>query len=938
MSGTIFSVNDISGIPSIEVNSNGNISLAEFSGNVGIGTSNPAVTLDVDGDGLRLWSTTTVNPSFIVRGSDGRRFDLYAGSNLMQVGGSIQINQNNSYITFAQGNGVPYNVRLNAEGTGTLALRYNTTAQIFNIYNTYTDASNYERGWLKWAGNVFQIGTESLGTGVTRQVSILSANSAIHLGGSTSGFNTSTGRLYLSNTGRSTSWGGSDGYIEGVTSSHFAIGVINQERMRIDSTGSMGIGTTNPGNTLHIASAVPAIRLEDTDGGYSTVSGNGAHVTISADVGNTQTGSRIDFDIDGSNVARIDSNGNVGIGTSSPTSPLHVIGNATISSTANIGQISLNGTRTITSNTGNVTMRLRALGRTTAGAAHIIGDTANNVMTNSSGDTVNLSIDNTVNQTGTAGHTDVLINRTQTAVGSGNQYLLDAQVGGTSYFKIGNDGKFGRMNNSYSAWTSAQNTIEMGGNGLRIYAYGQEIAGCYGPTTKFHVGKYTGGSYTFLKSETTGTLALEHGTTATGLHLYNTYTDASNYERGILEWDTNELILGTEALGTGTKRDVKVNTNTFVDGDLTFASDGAGANWLKFYRQQGNYWRLTSSGVGDVFTVVGNLITFPQNVLIQRGGLEVQNTIHNTAEPFKGTITFNDAATTFTAFKVNVTDTNSASSSLLMDLQVGGASKFKVDKSGFITATRFSTANTYMWFNNNNSYLRIFNSYLYEGGANAWDIRNGTNAQTFNIYNTYTDASNYERGFLKWNSNFFEIGTEALGTGTDRSTRITAGSSYFELVANSSQGQINFRNGARFKFPFNGTVEVRTSGNVPGTFAGHIHQVYSADIVATTIADMTGEVETLTTTTATQIASFPTSHLGAKLVIQAADTVTGERQMSEILLVHDGTTVTSTEYGIIYTNASLATYTASISGGNVIVQATSASTNSTTYKVMETLI
>lgn len=48
--------------------------------------------------------------------------------------------------------------------------------------------------------------------------------------------------------------------------------------------------------------------------------------------------------------------------------------------------------------------------------------------------------------------------------------------------------------------------------------------------------------------------------------------------------------------------------------------------------------------------------------------------------------TWNAAATVFTGIKLNVTDTASSASSLLMDLQVGGSSKLKADKSGNITA------------------------------------------------------------------------------------------------------------------------------------------------------------------------------------------------------------------------------------------------------------
>jgi hypothetical protein len=48
--------------------------------------------------------------------------------------------------------------------------------------------------------------------------------------------------------------------------------------------------------------------------------------------------------------------------------------------------------------------------------------------------------------------------------------------------------------------------------------------------------------------------------------------------------------------------------------------------------------------------------------------------------------TWNASGTTFAAVKMNVTDTASAAGSLLLDLQVGGASQFRVSKGGRITA------------------------------------------------------------------------------------------------------------------------------------------------------------------------------------------------------------------------------------------------------------
>jgi hypothetical protein len=61
---------------------------------------------------------------------------------------------------------------------------------------------------------------------------------------------------------------------------------------------------------------------------------------------------------------------------------------------------------------------------------------------------------------------------------------------------------------------------------------------------------------------------------------------------------------------------------------------------------------------------------------------------------------------------------------------------------------------------------------LFTGGL---DIYQSTSAKTLNIYNTYSNTSNYERFAISWDSNTLRLRTQAAGTGTQRNLSISAG-------------------------------------------------------------------------------------------------------------------------------------------------------------------
>jgi hypothetical protein len=95
------------------------------------------------------------------------------------------------------------------------------------------------------------------------------------------------------------------------------------ERMRINSSGNVGIGTDAPGARLNVAGALgavigggaSAIRMTNTD--------TSNYASISAGIVGTSNGG-MDFSVDGTRRMVISGSGKVGIGTDSPSAPLSI--------------------------------------------------------------------------------------------------------------------------------------------------------------------------------------------------------------------------------------------------------------------------------------------------------------------------------------------------------------------------------------------------------------------------------------------------------------------------------------------------------------------------------------------------------------------------------------------------------------------------------------
>ena len=223
------------------------------------------------------------------------------------------------------------------------------------------------------------------------------------------------------------------------------------------------------------------------------------------------------------------------------------------------------------------------------------------------------------------------------------------------------------------------------------------------------------------------------------------------------------------------------------------------------------------SGATGAVNLGSNAFTASRATLAT-GTITTSNPILNLSQ------TWNNAATTFTGILADCTDTASATDSMLMNLRVGGTSRFRVRKDGAVeladnSYTLFTGAGTvgltvrnsnsnrvslnfrgasirsdgaFSWSTSTDSGSGSYDLILERDAAGTLGIRNSTNAQTFRIYNTFTDASNYERVAIASatysSARYFTLSAESAGTGAADLNMVIAPKGNGALIAELPDG------------------------------------------------------------------------------------------------------------------------------------------------------
>lgn len=358
-------------------------------------------------------------------------------------------------------------------------------------------------------------------------------------------------------------------------------------------------------------------------------------------------------------------------------------------------------------------------------------------------------------------------------------------------------------------------------------------------------------SAAYLGGNVTGTWDMLRTTQSQALRIWhttdtNTSGSAVNYERLAISSDGSNWAITAEKGGTGGNQginyDAPVIQRFLINGSGVMTIQGSSvypASATPTLGRSGNEWPQAFLG-GETVTASTPVLDLSQ--------------------------TWNNGAVAFTGALMNITNTASDAASKLLNVQVDGNDRFRFDSNGEFrilnsagtesvtvrlngTAAQFLSNDNFANINlgsRNSIYATFDDTYaavsdsiqistsgsvvgqgtiqLHGIADDQLDLRRGTNAQTYRVFNTY-DGTNDEWGYMQWDTNVLEFGMTNTGTGSAREVR------YGGVNTNS---RIQFETDSDVKIFRGGTEKVRWLSGGHTTLLSLLQKSVEATITAST--------------------------------------------------------------------------------------------------------
>ena len=655
--------------------------------------------------------------------------------------------------------------------------------------------------------------------------------------------------------------------LDGVTGRPIHIGgVVNEKVILANAGGNVGIGVSTPTEKLHIASSAAdhlTLKLEQDnasyeswfeansqDGGYfrAGISTNSANYAFF----NTDQASYRWFGA-GTSTAMTFTNGNLGIGTTNPQTPLHVEGITRITENSQTAFYGGDYVRVF----GNQYYDFRNSGGSTKARIHVNGSSFFNggkvgIGTSSPLDLLHLKSSTTDARAVIDGHT-------------GFDAELKFAENGTVVYTIGHDA----ATDNFVIGTTNVDTQQR----LVIDSSGNVGIGTNAPDTNLEVD-------------------IKNGADGNGIHITSTSTTNDPTLKLTRNGGSADRFQFMIRGGAGSAR-LGISAGTNLDSGLNLGSN----NGLSI-------GTTTAAGSGGL--LVDNDIKSNSRFGVGSGGSLSDAAIYKNSDTNTGIYwpgTDQIALTTAGSNRLHISSNGGVSLNSQNQLTTGGNARLSIID---------STVQLSMGASNSDM------SYIRRQGAGqfAWQTYNSGNSGILQLQPYGGNVT---------------INTTAAVSGHALSVSGKIGGlTYSDSYLQFTGGNAILKANDDVAIGYTSSLYVKQSGKVGvGTSNPKAEfQVDHAGIDAYSV--------NTSATSAAQVDTFSaTDFRSARFTVQITNTTDSTYQITEILLIHDGTTPSMTEYGTIFTgSAREASFDADIVSGNVRLLATPASTDSMQFKVV----